>query len=214
MKEPQNEKRTYHVRYVIKRMLKHMLRQDKSQFARVFIYTIIASIYPFFAVILPKLAIGILEQGGEDAGQRLCITMVVYFVAAGLVALVMNYLKGMIQARNMRTRLLYIGDLARKFMKMDYCNYEDAGFFEENERGMNACNNNENGMEGVYNRMSFLPAKVLTVIGMILIAGALNPWLLVALIVHVLVIMWTSKLTHDYEYSKKQELAKISVLKT
>ena len=33
-------------------------------------------------------------------------------------------------------------------------------------------------------------------------------YLLLALVVHVLVIMWTSKLTHDYEYSKKEEVAK------
>ena len=63
-------------------------------------------------------------------------------------------------------------------------------------------------MEGVYNRMSFLGAKVFTVIGMVLIAGALHPLLLIALVAHVLVIMWTSKLTHDYEYSKKKELSK------
>ena len=63
-------------------------------------------------------------------------------------------------------------------------------------------------MEGVYNCMSFLGAKVFTVIGMVLIAGALHPLLLIALVAHVLVIMWTSKLTHDYEYSKKKELSK------
>jgi len=44
--------------------------------------------------------------------------------------------------------------------------------------------------------------------GMVLMAGSLSPLLLVSLVLHVLVIMWTSKLTHDYEYSRKQELSK------
>ena len=208
MKEEQKEKKSYNVLAVIKRMLKHMAKQDKAQFGRIFLYTILAGIYPFFAVFLPKIAIGILEQGGETAGKTLCISMAVYFVLAGSCIILVSYLQGVINARNMRTRLLYLGDLGRKLMKMDYCHYEDAGFFQEYEKAINACNNNANGMEGVYNRMSFLGAKVFTVIGMVLIAGALHPLLLIALVAHVLVIMWTSKLTHDYEYSKKKELSK------
>ena len=39
-------------------------------------------------------------------------------------------------------------------------------------------------------------------------AGTLNPVLLIALLAHVLMIMWISKNTHDYEYSMKQELSK------
>lgn len=208
MKEVQNNKKSYNVLEVIKRMLKHMAKQDKGQFGRIFLYTLLAGIYPFFAVLLPKIAIGILEQGGESAGKTLCISMAVYFLLAGSCIVLVSYLQGVINARNMRTRLLYLGDLGRKLMKMDYCHYEDAGFFQEYEKGVRACDNNNNGMEGVYNRMSFLPAKVFTVIGMVLMAGTLNPLLLIALVAHVLVIMWTSKLTHDYEYSKKKELSK------
>jgi len=84
MKEEQKEKKSYNVLAVIKRMLKHMAKQDKAQFGRIFLYTILAGIYPFFAVFLPKIAIGILEQGGETAGKTLCISMAVYFVLANL----------------------------------------------------------------------------------------------------------------------------------
>lgn len=208
MKEEQKEKKSYNVLAVIKRMIMHTVKQDKAQIGRVAVYTLFASIYPFMAVFLPKLAIGILEQGGENAGRNLCITMAAYFVVAGIFAIVVKYLAGYIFSRNMRTRLLYLSDLCKKLMTMDYCHVEDARFFEEYEKGVNACNNNANGIEGIYNKLSFLPAKLLTVIGMVIIAGALNPLLLIALVVHVLVIMWTSKKTHDYEYSKKQELSK------
>ena len=201
-------KQKYNVLNVIKRMLKHMWKQDKAQFGRIAIYTVVLAVYPFLAVFLPKVAIGILEQGGADAGERLVITMAIYFAVAGILAVASKYLAAYIQTRNMRIRLLYLGDLAKKLMKMDYCHHEDSKFWEEYEKGINAGNNNSNGIEGLYNKLSDLPGKFLTLIGMIILTGVLSPVLLLSLVTHVLVVMWTSKLTHDFEYSKKQELAK------
>ncbi len=203
-------KRKYDVFAVIKRMLKHMWEQDKAQFGRIAIYTVVAAVYPFMAVILPKFAIGILEQGGVDAGKNLVITMGIYFVVAGMLVILTKYLNGYIEVRNMRVRIFYLGDMSKKLMTMDYKHCEDAEFFEKYEKGMRAGDNNTNGIEGVYNRISKMPAKFITLVGMVLLAGALSPILLISLVVHVLVIMWTSKLTHDYEYSKKQELSKAS----
>lgn len=210
MSEKWNEKKTYKVLEVIKRMLKHLWEHEPIQFGRIGIYTVMATIYPFMSVFLPKIAIGILEQGGMDAGRKLVITMSVYFVVAGLLAIFTTYLSNYIQARNMRIRLLYLGDMAKKLMTMDYAHFENSKFFEEFEKGMQAGNNNTNGIEGLYNKLSELPGKFLALVGMILLAGALSPILLLSLVAHVFVIMWTSKLTHDYEYSKKQELSKAS----
>lgn len=203
-----NQKKKYNVLDVIKRMLAHMWEQDKAQYGRIAVYTAVAAVYPFMAVFLPKLAIGILEQGGADVGEHLVITMAVYFVIAGILAMLGRYLSAYIQTRNMRIRLLYLGELSRKLMTMDYSNHENAKFWEEYEKGISAGNNNSNGIEGLYNKIADLPGKFLALAGMVLLAGALSPILLLSLIVHVLVIMWTSKLTHDFEYSKKKELAK------
>ncbi|MBQ6845098.1 MAG: ABC transporter ATP-binding protein [Agathobacter sp.] len=204
----QKNKKKYNVLRVIKRMLKHLWKQEPAQFGRVAVYTVLAAVYPFMAVFLPKIAIGILEQGGSDAGKRLVLTMGVYFVAAGVLAILTKYLLAYISTRNMRIRLLYLSDMSKKLMTMDYCHFEDAKFFEEYEKGINAGNSNNNGIEGLYNKLSELPANFLALMGMVLLAGALNPVLLISLIVHVVMIMWTSKLTHDYEYAKKQELSK------
>ena len=206
-KEQKGQKK-YNVLRVIKRMLKHIWEQEPVQFGRVAIYTILAAIYPFMAVFLPKIAIGILEQGGINAGERLVLTMGIYFVAAGVLAILTKYLLAYISTRNMRIRLLYLADMSKKLMTMDYSHFEDAKFFEEYEKGMNAGNSDYNGIEGVYNKLSELPANFLALMGMIILAGALSPILLVSLVVHVLVVMWTSKLTHDYEYAQKEELSK------
>lgn len=201
-------KKSYNVFAVIKRMLKHMWVQDKKQYGRIALYTIVAGVYPFMAVFLPKIAIGILEQGGEYAIRNLIIAMAAYFVTAGVLVTLVKYLNTYISTRNMRIRLLYLGQLSDRLQTMDYCHHEDAGFFEKYQKGMNAGNNNSNGIEGLYNKLSEIGAKLLTLIGMVIMAGALSPVLLLSLVVHVAVIMWTSKLTHDYEYSKKEEMSK------
>lgn len=206
-KEQKGQKK-YNVLRVIKRMLKHIWEQEPVQFGRVAIYTILAAIYPFMAVFLPKIAIGILEQGGADAGKRLVITMGVYFVVAGVLAVLTEFVMACITSRNMRIRLLYLADMTKKLMTMDYCYFEDSKFFEEYDKGMNAGNSNYNGIEGVYNRMSRMPANFLSLMGMVILAGTLSPVLLISLVLHVLVVMWTSKLTHDYEYAQKEELSK------
>ncbi|MBQ8634024.1 MAG: ABC transporter ATP-binding protein [Lachnospiraceae bacterium] len=203
-----NTKKTYNVFAVIKRLMTHMWKQDKAQYGRMAVYTVIGALQPFLAVFLPKLAIGILEQGGEDAIRNLMIAMAGYFVAAGVIVTAVRYLSAYISTRNMRMRLNYLGQLADRLQTMDYCHHENAGFFEEYQKGMNAGNGNANGIEGMYNKLTTIGASFLTLIGMVLMAGALSPVLLISLVVHVAVILWTSKLTHDYEYSKKEETSK------
>lgn len=204
----EKSKKSYNVFAVIKRMLNHMWEQDKAQYGRIAIYTLVGAVYPFMAVILPKIAIGILEQGGENAIRNLILAMAGYFVVAGILVTVVRYLAAYIQTRNMRIRLRYLGELSNRMQTIDYCHHEDASFFEEYQKGMNAANNNNNGIEGMYNKLSGILITFLSMLGMMVMVGALNPVLLLSLVVHVVVILWTSKLTHDYEYSRKEETSK------
>ncbi len=207
-KNKEKAKESYSVFKVIKRMLKHMWEKDKGQYGRIAFYTVVAAIYPFMGVFLPKIAIGILEQGGENAVRNLIVTMAGYFIVAGLLVILVKYLDNYITTRNMRIRLNYLGELSNRLQTIDYCHLENSAFFEEYQKGMNAGNNNNNGIEGLYNKLGEISAKLLTLVGMVIMAGALSPVLLLSLVVHVLVILWTSKLTHDYEYSKKEEMSK------
>ena len=204
----EQSKKSYNVFVVIKRMMVHMWMQDKKQYGRMAVYTVIGAVYPFLSVFLPKIAIGILEQGGENAIRNLILAMAGYFVVAGSMVTVVRYLANYISTRNMRIRLNYLGQLSDRLQTMDYCHHENAGFFEEYQKGMNAGNNNANGIEGLYNKITTIGARFLTLVGMVIMAGALSPVLLLSLVVHVAVILWTSKLTHDYEYSKKEETSR------
>lgn len=205
-----NREKQYKVTKVIKRMLQNMKKQDIKQFGRIAVYTVTASIYPFFAVLLPKLAIGILEQGGANAGKKLVLAMAGYLLASGVIGFLMNKMMYNIHGQNMRIRLRYLGDAAHKLMSMDYKYVEDAKFMDENERALNAGSNNANGIEGVYNRLFTIPAKLVSMLGMVILAGILSPIILVALIFHVAVTMWASRQNHNYRYARKEEQAKAS----
>lgn len=204
------EEKKYKTLPMVKRLMVNTAERDKKQFGRIAVFTIAAAIYPFLGVFLPKIAIGILEQNKKDAGKTLLLAMAVYFVVAGILGFTVSYLRQVISVHNMRIRIHYLGDTFRKLTTMDYKYTENAKFFEENERALNAANNNEEGIEGVSNRLFQLPAKIIAIVGMFVLAGTLNLWILLVLILHVFVTMWVSRMSHNYSYSKKEEEAKAS----
>lgn len=197
----------YNTTKVIRRMMRELNEKDPKQKYRIAIYTVMAAIYPFFSVFLPKIAIGILELGGADVVKRLILAMVGYFLSAGVIGYIRNKEKYIIEVKNMRMRIRYLGETGHKLMTMDYKYVEDAEFFEKNDRALNAGDSNVNGIEGVYNRFYPLFAKIITAVGMFVLAGALSPVIIAALILHVAVMMWISRRNHDYRYGKKEEEA-------
>ena len=204
------EKTDYKIIPLIKRMLAVAAKEDKKQFFRVACLTIFAGIYPFMSVVLPKLAIGTLEQFGKDAVKPLVIVLLAYLAIAGLCGFMNNYLTQVIGAENMRIRLRYIIRCIEKIQNMDYKNVEDSTFWEKYDKAMNAGNNNTEGIEGLYNHLAKLPAMTITLIGMCVIGMTLSPFVVLALVLHVIVIMWVSAKVHDLEYAKKQDIAKAS----
>lgn len=204
------EKADYKIIPLIKRMLAVAAKEDKKQFFRVACLTIFAGVYPFMSVVLPKLAIGTLEQFGKDAVKPLVIVLLGYLLVAGVCGFMSNYLTQIIGAENMRIRLRYLIRCSEKIQNMDYKNVEDSTFWEKYDKAMNAGNNNTEGIEGLYNHLAKLPAMTITLIGMCVIGMTLSPFVVLALVLHVIVIMWVSAKVHDLEYAKKQEIAKAS----
>lgn len=208
MEEEKTEKQ-YKLIPVVKRLIKDAREQGKGNTAKKAVYTLAAAIYPFMAVFLPKIAIGILEKNGENTGEHLVVAMAIYLVAAALMGYTMQRLKHVIEAENMRLRLMYLGALGKKCMTMDYRYVEDAGFWDRNNKAFSAGNSNYEGIEGMYNRMYTIPAKVLALVGMIILAVGLSPLVFVSLIVHVAVIMWISVLNNKYRYKRREEQSKL-----
>lgn len=194
--------------HTIRKMLKILWKQDKGMVGMAAIYTAAAGIYPFFAVFLPKLALGILEDGGSNAGVRLAITMGIYALAAGLTGWIMVGLRQTLQMRKVRLRMHYLEQSSDKLLTMDYKYTEDSKFFEEYDKALEAGNNDMDGIEGVYGDLFELPAQVMGILGMFFLVGYLNPLILLCLVGHVAVTMWVSRLNYKSEYAAKEERAK------
>lgn len=207
-KKGNKEPEKYRTMPVIRRLMKNMRQEDPSQMVRIVGYAVVAGIYPFLAIILPKFAIGILEAGGPDVERRLIAGMGIYLAAAAVFGYTAQKLLYRMEVRNMRMRTLYLGQLGARLMQMDYRYVEDASFWEKNDRATSACSDNENGMEGMYNRLCRIPANLVTMCGMLVLAGGLSPFILTALVAHVLVMMWVSRQNHSYRYARKEERAK------
>lgn len=204
------QEKKYKVWPVIRRLMRDLRHDQPVQTPRIIFYTIFAGVFPFFAVILPKLAIGILEQSGENAERDLIYAMLIYFAVYGIFGYFRQRLEHSIRATNMRQRIMYLCKLSKKTMTMDYCHVENAKFWEENDRALNAANNNDNGMEGMLNRIFVMPAELITLIGMIVLGATLSPFVMLALILHVGVMMWISRSDHNYRYARKKDSAKLS----
>ena len=56
------EEQKYRVWPVAKRLIREIRQGDFRQTGRVALHGVCAGLYPFLAILLPKLAIGILEQ--------------------------------------------------------------------------------------------------------------------------------------------------------
>lgn len=202
------QKKKYKLMPVLKRLILDVTKEYPVQIPRTIAYTIMAGIYPIFAVLLPKISIGILEENAPDAISRLITAMIIYFVAVSFVGFTKTKLNFAIQATNLRARIIYLCKIYRKLMQMDYCNVEDASFWEKNDKALNSCNNNSNGMEGMLDRASMIPAKIIALLTMVIMAAMFSPWVMLLFIGHTFVMMWISRVNHNYYYAHKEEEAK------
>ncbi|HKM33391.1 MAG TPA: ABC transporter ATP-binding protein [Lachnospiraceae bacterium] len=202
------EKDRYGISSVVKRMLKILVKEDKKLIGVVGVYTIAATIYPFFGVFLPKIAIGILEAGSEAASIQLVAAMGIYAILAGFFGWMMIAFSEKMDMRKIRIRMNYLAAQTEKLLTMDYKYCEDAKFFEENDKAFNAGNSNMDGIEGIYGKLFRIPAQVLGILGMLVVVGYLSPVILVCLILHVIVTMYVSRKNYKNEYATKDERGK------
>ncbi len=204
----EENKRKYRPWQMVCRMLGILKEEKPIQISRMVIYAVAAGLFPFMEIILPKLAIGTIEDYGEAAINPLIKTMLIFFCVAGCLVMVSEYLSQVMESTNMRIRLRYLKWISDKLQNMEYCYVEDSRFQEEYNKALNSCNNNSNGVEGVYNHIVKFPAKLLTVIGMIIMVCSLNPIIVLVLFIHTAAVMWGANMAHNYRYANKQAESK------
>ncbi len=139
------KKTSYPLGATLKRMLENAAAQNPKLFVLCGIYTVTAAIYPFLAVLLPKLILGELEKGPDARPQAVLWIGAGYFVLAGLLGFVRTFLKIRPYSRISLLRLDYVRMTAVKLMEMAYPHTEDARFLEKYEKAVVATQSNDNG---------------------------------------------------------------------
>ena len=198
----------YNVFSVVLRLIRFIYNEKRSQLFWMALTAVFTAILPFNEIFLPKIAIGTLEKYGKDATRPLLISMAVYFLCAGTVTFFRSYLSQRISADNMRMRMRYLILTSKVLQTMDYKNVEDATFWEENDKALNAGNNNSDGVEGIIDKFSKIPARFIVIVVMSVMAIRLSPAIFAFAVLHWLTLMFVSAKTHDFEYSKKEEIGK------
>ncbi|MDE5893584.1 MAG: hypothetical protein K2H45_11745, partial [Acetatifactor sp.] len=86
-------KTSYPLKATLKRMLANAARQNPRLFLLCGIYTIAAAVYPFLAVLLPKMVLGELQKGDRAGWEAVLWIAAGYFALAGILGFVRIFLQ-------------------------------------------------------------------------------------------------------------------------
>lgn len=200
-----NEK--YPVLSTLKKMISNVTNLNRTIYVYFIFYTLATAIYPFFAIILPKLLITELTREATDSLNRILFITGGFFLAAGFVGFLKSFLLNYAYPEITKLRINYIRDIFEKIVGVDYKHMEDATFFEKNNRAMEATSSNDNGVEGVYHKLFEIPAIFLSILILTIFIGRLSIFILIGLLVNVGISIWIRRSVHNYQYSLKEALA-------
>lgn len=192
---------------MLRRLLKNIMNHNKMIFLAFFVYTLVASIYPFFSIILPKLLISELSLGSMANIENLLNIIIGYFILTSIFGFIKAYVHDFTYPKITKLRIDYIRDSFDKIVSMDYKYVEDAQFLEENSRAMEATSSNNNGIEGVYHKLFETPAILITILALAIFIGLLNIWILLGLLINIIATIWINKKVHKFQYEMKEKLA-------
>lgn len=99
-----------------KRLVENLKIQNKKIIYYFLIYTISASIYPFFAVVLPRLLIGELTIGDAARVEYLIFVIVGYLLFAGIFGFTKTYMKDYAYPKLSKLSIDYIRDMFDKLV--------------------------------------------------------------------------------------------------
>lgn len=198
----------YQFRKTMNRLIKNVNIQNPKLYIYFFIYTLTASIYPFFSIFLPKLLIEELSLGNMASLENILYIILGFFVLSSVVGFIKSYIGMSSSAKITALRIDYLTDQFQKMVEMDYKYVEDASFYETYDRALEANNSNDNGVEGVYHKLFTTPAVFITSILFSIWIGRVSVWILLSLILNVVANLWIQRKVNEYEYSMKKELSR------
>ena len=198
----------YPFRKTMNRLIKNVSIQNPKLYFYFAIYTLTATIYPFFSIFLPKFLIEELSLGSMASLENILYIILGFFVLSSIVGFIKSYIEMSCDTKITALRIDYLADQFQKMVEMDYKYVEDASFNETYGRALEATSSNYNGIEGVYHKLFTTPAVFLTSILFSLWIGRVSIWILLSLILNLIANLWIQRKVSQYEYSMKNELSR------
>src|SRR5690606_13906763 len=125
---------------------KNVSIQNPKLYFYFFIYTLTATIYPFFSIFLPKLLIEELSLGNMASLENILYIILGFFVLSSIVGFIKSYIEMSCDTKITALRINYLADQFQKMVGMDYKYVEDASFYETYDRALEATSSNNNGV--------------------------------------------------------------------
>lgn len=204
------KKKNYSVFKTILNINKDVWKHDKLIYFHIFVYILVCTISPFLTIALPKISIGILENGGDSTIKNLVIGMGIFFIVAGLAGYLESKEDYILSARIIHDRFYLISHGLNKKMCMDYKYIEDAEFINKYEKAFEVLGSDDSGFEGTFKKVyEALPIFISTIL-MFILTATLNPFILLTLIIHTIASITVSYINQQYRYNRKEALSKAS----
>ncbi len=178
-------------------VFKNMIGYDKKLLLFIVLGAICEPLMRYFWSFLPKL---ILDLISANEGQKELLILMAGVTAFQLVlTMTTSYYQYGVGWRYIGARFYMMLKMNRKAMKIDFEHLEDPDVMDCYQKAQNACNDNNNGVEGMMRESTRLVESLTTVLLGIGILSTLNVWLVLLMVgiafVNFLVVNRTNRIT-------------------
>ena len=167
---------------------------------------IFACLIPFISALLPKVAIGLIE---ERASEKEVIVQICVIGAISLVCLAITSTCQIIEnTRFLEIRVREFSNVTRLLQKVEYSNLEDSKKIDRFNESMEALSGDNYGFEGVYHDLfAFLPFAFATILYSVILF-VFNYWIAICALLCGSVTIIINYFCAKYAASLKDEEAK------
>ncbi len=164
------------IRWTLSAMRKH----SKIMFLLIPIGVVCAPLMNYLWTFISKFVIDMITG---EAGWEALLWLMGIFTAIQLVSTMMNtFYHSEIWWRFIETRFKLMGEKNRKVMSIDFQHLENSDVMDCYQKATNACNNNNDGIEGMMRKLvEFAMSLSVTAAGLFIL-GTFNPWIILVMI--------------------------------
>ncbi len=206
--EKMKHKKTYNTLQNIGYLIPQVWQDSKILFLYYGIYTILSALSPFYMIFIPKFIID--ELMGAKRFEVLVCYVMFLFVVTSLTGFLTSYFGNAYRPCVIKVRMNFVKKHQEKCLTTELKNTENPHFLDDMNTAFGFINTLSGGLEGVLNSLFSFGGIIIAFFGYITIVFMLNPIILIYLILSVSCTYYLSNRVKKYEYSKKDELSKLS----